>query len=121
MFRIIRMSQVVKTIAVVVLVFLVFASVYRAPTWLLNIITSKYVFVLAMLVAYKINVHVTVAVAFTFMILYCSNPTSIEQFDTLDQSTQSTQSTHHDEEMDSITASMEQSIVDKLWFPENNE
>ena len=115
------MVQFVQITVMLVLAFLVCTSFHIVPTWVLNVITSKYFFVIAMVVAYKINIKTTIVVAFTLMMLYIFNSPSIEKYEAFDQTMPPHPPHQYDEEIDSITASIEQSIVDKLWFPETNE
>lgn len=143
--------ELIAMVALVVVVVAMLSSKSKTllPTWLTNIVVSKYFFVLAMLLAYQLpNKYAFMTVSLVLILIFCTTPRIQKESFTNDQnggrinkdeidhddhndyddygeythdnSIQSPTRVMVDETQNSMTASMEQDIVDKLWFPESN-
>lgn len=133
--------QLIVMVALVVVVAVLSSkSKNLLPTWLTNIVVSKYFFVLAMLLAYQLpNKYAFMTVSLVMILILCTTPRIQKESFTNDQNGGNNdggtndygQYTHDnpvhpptrimvDETQNSMTSSMEQDIVDKLWFPESN-
>ena len=99
-----------------------------------DFITSKYFFVLTIVIAYQHSIHAAIIVTFALILFMALNQHYIEPFNSIvtNEVVQNDpyevvqndpyEVAHDDVDHDDImTSTMEQSIVDKMWFPESND